>query len=260
MLARRTSVISLALAFMLAIGPAFATKMIINPYSRPDTCNSTAKTFLTTLTDTADSTTYTFPAVSIGNPPCAGNSRIIYGQAACFSVTTTSTMTWSVGGVAFSSDQSLAATLRSQIGRATLNTNSTTADVVLTMSGAADNTCERVAILLYVVISQSTTPIDQLFDSSATGDFDVGTNLATQNGGAIIWSIASQPASACNFGTWSGTETVTEDSDTAVEAAMQIAGYSTTANSDSTSLDAANISCGTETAGMAGGTTWDNPI
>lgn len=251
-------------AFLLICVLAFSANatMVINPYSvvPAGPCSSTPVTYIGTQTSAADSTSYTFNGVSIGDPACAGNIRLVYVYMICSAISTTSVDTVTVAGVTASDVLANNATTRVAGVFARVNTG-TTADIVASFSGGADNTCEAIALMVYVIITTTTVTVDAVNDVSATGDFDLS-NVAVTSGGAEVVSMASIPASACGSldATFNGTETVIEDVNATLDSVLTYTSGHFTADSTATVDDYANISCGTETAGMALAVSWEPPV
>lgn len=224
-------------------------------------CSSTPVAYMSTQTSTVDGTSFTFNGVSIGDPPCGSNVRVVVTFAGCHAITSgAQPLSVTVNGVGGTEVWAEAATALTVLVSRTSVATGTTADIVFSSSGAADSTCERLVAMVFVVITSSATPVDIVADGSPTGDFDLA-NVAVTSGGGEVVGIVAYPNNACGDldATFNGTETVTVDVNTTLEAAITYSGGHFTADSTETIDDYTNISCGTETDGAAIAASWGPP-
>jgi hypothetical protein len=223
-------------------------------------CNSTAVTYLSTQTSTVDGTSVTFTDVPIGDPPCGANNRIIVSYTTCTTISNASLYTMTIQGITETTIAESAETAMKVLMSATPVPTGTTATIIISQAGGADNTCERILTMLWAVISSSTTEVDNVNDASPTGDFDLS-NVAVSAGGASIVAMSAYPSAACSDldTAWNGSETVITDVNSTLEAEIGYEGGHFTADGAGTTDDYADISCGTETDGRAQALTFQPP-
>lgn len=259
----RRALIGAALIGLLALVPAhayFGSHILgFGANTTFGACSSVPVTFLSAQTSTADSNTYTFSGVSLGDVACSGNIRLIYVHSVCSTVGNNATVAITVGGQSAThiTADTTSASFKTVTAQAQVNSG-TTGDVVITYTDGTDQTCERIAVILYAVISTTGTRTDTVSDNSSTGDFDAA-NLATTSGGGVIFSLSAIPDSTCLIGTWGGSETITENVNSTIDAAIDYAGWSFTANATQTTNDLNNTSCTGDSDGLHQAASWEPP-